>query len=159
MTDYGLSPQQLRVIDALSSGATMTHAAEQAGIHRNTLSNLRCNLLPFQHALAHAQYDRALLYREKLEDLADADIEKITVTKQTEPVTEEQFRSMPASLHNSAQSLRTVQPKIGRNEACPCGSGKKYKRCSKTTYERTDSANAASSTGRNSGRRNCARLK
>ena len=22
-----------------------------------------------------------------------------------------------------------VQPKIGRNQACPCGSGKKYKRC------------------------------
>ena len=25
--------------------------------------------------------------------------------------------------------VRTEAPKIGRNEACPCGSGKKYKRC------------------------------
>ncbi len=23
----------------------------------------------------------------------------------------------------------TVEPKIGRNEPCPCGSGKKYKKC------------------------------
>ena len=24
---------------------------------------------------------------------------------------------------------RTLRPKIGRNDPCPCGSGKKYKRC------------------------------
>ncbi|MBX7226596.1 MAG: SEC-C domain-containing protein [Chitinophagales bacterium] len=23
----------------------------------------------------------------------------------------------------------TVAPKIGRNDSCPCGSGKKYKKC------------------------------
>jgi curved DNA-binding protein CbpA len=27
------------------------------------------------------------------------------------------------------QPLRRVQPKVGRNDPCPCGSGKKYKRC------------------------------
>jgi len=25
--------------------------------------------------------------------------------------------------------IRNTQPKIGRNEPCPCGSGKKYKKC------------------------------
>jgi uncharacterized protein len=24
---------------------------------------------------------------------------------------------------------RAMQPKVGRNEACPCGSGKKFKKC------------------------------
>jgi hypothetical protein len=30
----------------------------------------------------------------------------------------------PKTVHNSAQSA-----KVGRNESCPCGSGKKFKRC------------------------------
>ena len=35
-------------------------------------------------------------------------------------------------MHNSAQPQephRRPEPKIGRNEPCPCGSGKKYKQC------------------------------
>ena len=28
-----------------------------------------------------------------------------------------------------SEPRRTAAPKIGRNEMCPCGSGKKYKRC------------------------------
>jgi len=27
------------------------------------------------------------------------------------------------------QTLPTATPKIGRNDPCPCGSGKKWKRC------------------------------
>ena len=40
--------------------------------------------------------------------------------------------SEPEKLHNSAQPeqpYRRPTPKIGRNELCPCGSGKKFKRC------------------------------
>ena len=71
MFDYGLTQQQLAVISALSNGATMAAAAEQAGVHRNTINNWRRNSLPFQQALADAQYDRALYFREKMEDLVD----------------------------------------------------------------------------------------
>ena len=28
-----------------------------------------------------------------------------------------------------AKPMQRDQPKVGRNEMCPCGSGKKYKRC------------------------------
>lgn len=49
----------------------MTSAAEQAGVHRNTINNWRRNSLPFQQALAGAQYDRALCFREKMEELVD----------------------------------------------------------------------------------------
>ena len=34
---------------------------------------------------------------------------------------------MAGSVLNRVESKR--QPKVGRNEPCPCGSGKKYKRC------------------------------
>jgi preprotein translocase subunit SecA len=27
------------------------------------------------------------------------------------------------------QPVRNVMPKVGRNDPCPCGSGKKYKQC------------------------------
>jgi SEC-C motif-containing protein len=35
-------------------------------------------------------------------------------------------------MHNFAQkpeTYRRPEPKIGRNDPCPCGSGKKYKHC------------------------------
>jgi hypothetical protein len=236
MPDYGLSSQQIAVICALSSGANMTTAAEQAGVHRNTIANWRRNSLPFQQGFAHAQYDRALFYREKLEDLIDLaikslhdiltdpkappsvklkaalaimttactppapkkqvelDIEKIVI-KRTPPqnVTEDQFEPTPVVpndaqstpetclnsrpfaansslstkeigvnscssaagsssplpndaqpapsqfVHNHAQPTPPIcdhprpfaasSSKISRNAQCPCGSGRKYKRC------------------------------
>src|SRR4029077_9721886 len=88
MTDYGLSPKQVEVINALSSGVNFTAAAEQIGVHRNTLAAWRRNHLPFQHALSHAQYDRAILYREKTEELADlaiAALRKILSDPATQP--------------------------------------------------------------------------
>ena len=126
MTDYGLTTQQIEIIDALSSGATMTAAASQAGIHRNTLANWRRNNLPFQQALAHAQYDRALFFRERCEELADSaaqtirqilddpkaapsvlylDIKKIVISKEPPQVfPDENLGTDPQPMHNSAQS-------------------------------------------------------
>ena len=31
------------------------------------------------------------------------------------------------------ETLRRDAPKVGRNDPCPCGSGKKYKRCCGST--------------------------
>ena len=31
---------------------------------------------------------------------------------------------------------RVLHPKIGRNEPCPCGSGKKFKKCCIESYDR-----------------------
>jgi transposase-like protein len=186
VTDIGLSTQQVAVICALSSGATMTSAAEQAGVHRNTILNWRRNSLHFQEGLSSAQYDRALCFRERMEaefELAIQCLHQILAdpkasasvrlkaaltviqTAATPPEPKKQtvleFKKvhladppaaaasapnpaqsethvppppcaasseMPA-VHNPAQSPRTVPPKIGRNESCPCGSGKKFKRC------------------------------
>jgi transposase-like protein len=185
MNDIGLSAQQLAVICALSSGATTTAAAEQAGVHRNTILNWRRNLIPFQQGLADAQYDRAIYFRERMEaefDLAIQCLHQILADPNTpasvrlkaalaviqtaatpappkqqtvlefkkvhlaEPPAESAPNpaqsgihvkprpfaapnEIPSPAHNIAQSPRTVPPKIGRNEPCPCGSGKKHKRC------------------------------
>ncbi|WP_310498444.1 SEC-C metal-binding domain-containing protein [Sandarakinorhabdus sp.] len=34
--------------------------------------------------------------------------------------------------HAPVTTLRRAGPKVGRNEACPCGSGKKHKKCCMT---------------------------
>jgi uncharacterized protein YchJ len=31
--------------------------------------------------------------------------------------------------HGVAQPYRREEPKLGRNDQCPCGSGKKFKKC------------------------------
>jgi hypothetical protein len=190
MIDSGLSSQQLEVIDALSSGATLTDAAGQAGVHRNTIAYWRRNSPSFLAAMAHAQYDRTLIFRERAEALADrafqtfddilADpsapasvrlkaatfiIQQVvtpTPPKPEKPLTihdpstdpmdfdstagidheSEEEEPEPAALaagayprstaHRNAQPhepYRRPDPKIGRNEACPCGSGRKFKRC------------------------------
>ena len=168
MTDSGLSAQQITVIDALSNGVTVTEAAAEAGVHRNTINNWRRNDFAFQHAFAQAQYDRALFHRERAESLADkayASLDALLADPSTPasvrlkaalyilekastpPAPKSQVQleiekihlSEPAPVHNlhknaqSAQSkpetYRREQPKIGRNEPCPCKSGRKYKQC------------------------------
>lgn len=190
MQTFGLSPQQLEVISALSTGATVIAAAAQAGVHPNSIGNWRCSSLPFREALARAQYDKALLFRERAETLVDLAyqrleellndpktpasvrfkaiqyiIDKASTPPPPKPETVPNLDLVPApsatpakspetctnlhkfaqatapNLHNFAQSppaapaftppatLRRDQPKVGRNDVCPCGSGNKFKRC------------------------------
>lgn len=35
----------------------------------------------------------------------------------------------PAYIYDGLETYRRIQPKVGRNDPCPCGSGKKYKKC------------------------------
>ena len=51
------------------------------------------------------------------------------------PACDDVHSTEPENVHNSAQAegqqqpYRRPTPKIGRNELCPCGSGRKFKRC------------------------------
>jgi hypothetical protein len=183
---YILNPPQLHVIDALSNGASLTDAAAQAGIHRNTIANWQRNSPDFRDALAVTRHDRALLYRDRAVELADLAFEALRAVLtdpksspstrlraalyiidkvSTPPKFEEeepanlddmlaameeaahaQSPESPADaqncttvpnepvsqMHNFAQkpeTYRRPEPKIGRNDPCPCGSGKKYKIC------------------------------
>ena len=42
--------------------------------------------------------------------------------------TEEQLKQYYKE-QKAAQTYRREGPKVGRNDPCPCGSGKKYKKC------------------------------
>ncbi len=177
-------------------GATLTDAAAQAGVHRNTVANWRRALVDFREALEHAHYDRATLYRDRAIDLADLAFQTLRevladpkaspsvrlraatfiIEKAVTPPPAEKekparmadlFAAMAAqhadaqectTLHNDAQpecgpepgrrepegpgsvftlhnfaqkpdTYRRPDPKIGRNDPCPCGSGRKYKHC------------------------------
>ncbi|MDD2238147.1 MAG: SEC-C metal-binding domain-containing protein, partial [Kiritimatiellae bacterium] len=37
--------------------------------------------------------------------------------------------AMKAALNQAATPVHRDEPKVGRNDPCPCGSGKKYKKC------------------------------
>jgi hypothetical protein len=181
MSEIIFSTQQTIALDAIAAGASITRAAAEAGVHRNTIANWRRETVGFQLALCNAQYDRALLFREEAEELTDqafatlhAILADLTaspsvrlkaalavvnlVTTQVPPQKKHPVqiedtllvprRNTAASertpqahnLHNSAQpeiptptpavqTIRRDQPKTGRNEPCPCGSGLKHKRC------------------------------
>ena len=160
----------------LASGANLTNAAAQAGVHRNTVANWRSSSPQFQQALADLESDRTLIFRERAQELAELAFDSLREVLK-DPKSSPSVRlkaaifiiqtAMPSSpakpkksltfnnaplprqpeapaepplaqecktgnLHKNAQKpepYRRSEPKIGRNEACPCGSGQKYKRC------------------------------
>ena len=139
---------QERVIAALSIGTSLTQAAAEAGVHRNTINNWRRSDELFRSALTHAQYDRAILHREHAEALACdaigaihqilndrtaapsvrlraalAILQTVTTPAPEPPPVIVDLPPIPEPLHKNAQ------PKPGRNQVCPCGSGLKFKRC------------------------------
>jgi len=45
-------------------------------------------------------------------------------------ITEDDLRQVIESIKNDKPvTFRRTEPKVGRNSPCPCGSGKKYKKC------------------------------
>ena len=154
-----LSPIQDQIVVALANGASLSDAAAAAGIHRNTVGNWRRNSAFFRAEFARVQYDRALLLREQAESLAETAIETIRAVltdpqaspsvrlkaalailhhisipfpePPPAPIGESELE--PKNMHKNAQvppnTYRRDQPKTGRNELCPCGSGRKFKQC------------------------------
>jgi tetratricopeptide (TPR) repeat protein len=66
----------------------------------------------FNEALRTRDPDKMLYQRSK----------KIIRLKRKAGIVDEESESAP-------ETIRRTQPKVGRNDPCPCGSGKKYKRC------------------------------
>lgn len=55
--------------------------------------------------------------------------EMIVQKKQIEPDVRSLFEYFYKQRKDSAQPVVSESPKIGRNDPCPCGSGKKFKKC------------------------------
>jgi len=187
MAEFTFTDQQTIALDAIAAGASITNAADQAGVHRNTIANWRRTNIGFNLALCNAQYDRALLIREHAEELLPSALDTVRAiltdpkaspsvrlkaalaivniaTSQVPPQKKHPWqiedtllvpkRHPSVDSENSAQAaqsaqeqdawakeqlsaagfgrietIRRDQPKVGRNDTCPCGSGVKHKRC------------------------------
>lgn len=53
----------------------------------------------------------------------------VKVKTNDEPKREQVLKANPIKTDNSLSGMRTAKKKPGRNDPCPCGSGKKYKKC------------------------------
>ncbi len=95
---------------------------------------------------AYAQRDPLVEYKRESFDLFESMMDRIEdyIVAQAfhyEPATPEQLREARrpiapppkpreiAAPQTSVQVAHKAEPKVGRNDPCPCGSGKKYKKC------------------------------
>jgi hypothetical protein len=47
----------------------------------------------------------------------------------SKPLHEADYKIMPSKRQERCEPVRRQTPKVGRNDSCPCGSLKKYKKC------------------------------
>ena len=67
--------------------------------------------------------------KEEYEDDAAYLKDAVEVTNGGYEDTPEQNHQVPERQKNKQQTVKRNVPKVGRNDPCPCGSGKKYKHC------------------------------
>lgn len=129
-----LTPAQQRALILLSAGSNATAIARSVGVHRNTIGNwLRSP--GFRDALVEIRRDRDLAWRDQLRSptvQACASFPAASAAPRTPP--------LPPPPSSERRPVRlapppaTAAPKPGRNQPCPCGSGRKFKRCCGSTY-------------------------
>ena len=56
------------------------------------------------------------------------DVYRVSLVREPQPRPMREMRTS-VEAQRAAQPVRTAGPKVGRNDPCPCGSGKKYKHC------------------------------
>jgi CRP-like cAMP-binding protein len=80
---------------------------------------------------AHPHIYRKLgeLLAEDVKEAAMTEATAATIIKPTEVVIEAFDAAMSGRRPGEKQGTVVAEAKIGRNEPCPCGSGKKYKKC------------------------------
>jgi preprotein translocase subunit SecA len=78
----------------------------------------------FQEMMERTQ-DRVVKFLWKTEVVKEGEQER----RQRMPEAPRQQLSYSAPPKEAAQPIKRQQAKVGRNEPCPCGSGKKYKKC------------------------------
>ena len=66
------------------------------------------------------EFDKELLYK----NMVAAGADWLYGLEEWNDIFDEEYKEQKAS-----QTVRNEGPKIGRNDPCPCGSGKKYKKC------------------------------
>ena len=78
------------------------------------------------HAQQQEEFQRRMSLKHEQADGAMADEAAVA---EGPAVDQPQRRSKPAAASQEKTPFVRQVPKVGRNEPCPCGSGKKYKHC------------------------------
>jgi uncharacterized protein YchJ len=150
-----LSPVQAQFVDALASGASISAAARQAGVHRTTVHHWVRNSAEFKTAAENARAEYAEALRDEMRDLSSTALRILRTLLEAEDTPPAvRLRAALAVLqrpHLAAKAWRLPEqvaetvtepkadheihacepaaPPIARGGPCPCGSGRKYKRC------------------------------
>jgi uncharacterized protein YchJ len=150
-----LSPVQAQLVDALASGASISAAARQAGVHRTTVHHWLRNSAEFKAAAENARSEYAQSLCDEMRDLTATALRILRTLLEAEDTPPAvRLRAVLAVLqrphlaakawHLPEQPTETVTepkvdheihacepaaPSIARGGPCPCGSGRKYKRC------------------------------
>ncbi|WP_027966541.1 preprotein translocase subunit SecA [Halomonas halocynthiae] len=101
---------------------------ESFALFQSLLVNIKNDIIRIlSHVKVRAPEEVDALERERKEEL---DRERATATNlHDESSADAGQQEMAAAPGADGRPLRREGPKVGRNDACPCGSGKKYKQC------------------------------
>ncbi len=75
------------------------------------------------------QIDLKIVPEKLFFNMLKADAEYLYSLPQWETILGEEKMAEIAKEYRASRTVRREGPKIGRNDPCPCGSGKKYKHC------------------------------
>jgi preprotein translocase subunit SecA len=98
---------------------------ESFELFQELLRNLKYEVVRFlSHVQIQRQDEAARLEQQRREEAARAKLafEHAQVTPEPEPTPADEAGLKP-------EPVKRGEPKVGRNDPCPCGSGKKYKQC------------------------------
>ncbi len=90
----------------------------------------------FEELLANIKYE-TIRFLSHIQVASDEDMRKLEAQRRKEQEGREYQHAQSANLAQetgeegapAAQPVQRLGPKVGRNDPCPCGSGKKYKQC------------------------------
>jgi uncharacterized protein len=119
-------PDEVDACSSFATGYTMAAALDEEWIGHDDRWSFAA---PFAFLAGQEELIPEALLNEMH---ADPDVEQ-TLRNNIASVlkaTQETFRALRKSLLERSGAIpRSSGPKVGRNDPCPCGSGKKYKRC------------------------------
>ncbi|MEM8490908.1 MAG: preprotein translocase subunit SecA [Pseudomonadota bacterium] len=108
---------------------------ESFELFQSLLSNLKFEVIKFLSHVQIQRRDEAELIEQRRREAAEKakmafqHAEASAMAESAGDSESEPAETASAARAEVAQTFTREQPKIGRNEPCPCGSGKKYKHC------------------------------
>jgi preprotein translocase subunit SecA len=105
-------------------------------IQTNTVNKLfRVQIQRDEEQVPQLHHKERQMEEHGVANKSDDEAERDTSDRQTAAQRKRSARGRPAAQGRAdaegakAEPVRRDRPKVGRNDPCPCGSGKKYKKC------------------------------